>query len=181
MKQIVACILLLWCSFAFIACDKDMPGNPISLQVPPAEDFYTPEELNNLLITLIQCYDRDIIAPPDVVNAAFRNQFQNAYDIEWETCANLYKVNFEIARLDYDAVYDNQGNLLLYKYDIPNRELPAAVKQTINAKYSGYCIDDVDKVILANFICYDVDIERNDYDIWVYIKEDGTFLYEDRR
>src|SRR5690606_7382311 len=74
--------------------------------------------------------DNDIPASkvPSVVKNAFEQQYANAVDIDWEKKKDNFEVDFEIANVDYAALYNKQGQLMMTKEDISTRQLPTAVR-----------------------------------------------------
>ncbi len=115
---------------------------------------------------------------PETVNAAFKSHFSSTYDVEWKFSNGVYEVEFDKGTKDYEAWYDERGNLLAYKYDISTSSIPAVVKKAIKAKYPGYRIDDAEKYLKAQSVMYNISIEKGDHDLKVRYKEDGTFIQE---
>lgn len=116
--------------------------------------------------------------PTDAVASKFREQFSGAYDVEWEVSNGVYEVEFEISRVDCKAWYDEAGFLLMCKFDLPTRKIPAIVKNAVNQKYPKFRIDDADKILMGSDILYEVSIEKGKEEYKVYFKEDGTFVRE---
>ncbi len=110
------------------------------------------------------------------IQTVFFKQFPNATDIEWKVSNNVYEIDFEINKVDHEAWYDSEANLLMYKYDIANNELPSAVSSVISTDYPGYVIDDAEKVYKGNIVGYYVDLDKNKVEIRAFYKEDGTFI-----
>jgi uncharacterized membrane protein YkoI len=129
--------------------------------------------------------DNDIPASkvPSVVKNAFEQQYANAVDVEWEKKKDNFEVDFEIANVDYSARYNSQGQLQMAKQDIPETELPAAIKEKIAADYPGHYIDDVDKVEANGRTLYQVELEGSARDRKIVYTADGqeetSFSYWD--
>ncbi|HLT08571.1 MAG TPA: PepSY-like domain-containing protein [Cyclobacteriaceae bacterium] len=107
--------------------------------------------------------DNDIPASkvPSVVKNAFEQQYANAVDIDWEKKKDNFEVDFEIANVDYAALYNKQGQLMMTKEDISTSQLPTAVADKIAQDYPDYYIDDADKITVGDRILYQVELEGN--------------------
>ncbi|MEO2072691.1 MAG: hypothetical protein ABGW99_15265 [Zunongwangia sp.] len=55
---------------------------------------------------------------PSVVLNAFQSNYPKASDVEWEMLGDDYQVDFEIERVDYEAIFSAEGDMLKYKRDI---------------------------------------------------------------
>lgn len=62
----------------------------------------------------VACEKYDDGIPPKVVRAEFARMYPDAWDVEWEYQAGLWKVSFETGNrphgTDYEAWYDSKGN-----------------------------------------------------------------------
>lgn len=110
---------------------------------------------------------------PSVVLNAFQSKFTDATDLEWELKGELYKAEFEIGKRDHDVWIDKSGNIVKHKEDFPKSELPAAIRQTIEADFKGYRIDDVDKIEANGKTYFQVDLDGTTGDRDVYFTPDG--------
>lgn len=119
------------------------------------------------------------IRPTNGLQQQFTKDFPNSKDIDWETAANIYEVEFEIGRTDYKAYYDGDANLIMYVIDINEAEIPAIVKNAAMSKYPNYKFDDIKKILRGTETFYVVEMEKsNSADIKAKFKPDGTFIKE---
>jgi hypothetical protein len=62
----------------------------------------------------VMCEKYDDGIPPKVVRTEFARMYPDAWDVEWEYQAGLWKVSFETGNrphgTDYEAWYDSEGN-----------------------------------------------------------------------
>lgn len=119
--------------------------------------------------------------PPQNIMDKFVADFPEAKDIDWEKSAVLYEVEFEtgtFGHIDHKAYYDLQGNLIIYKTEIGENQLPGVVKNAALAKYPKFKIDDADKIIKGKDIFYNIELQKGDMDIKLSLKKDGTILNE---
>lgn len=113
---------------------------------------------------------------PSVVVNSFKKEFPKAKDVEWEKKGDVYNVEFEIglSSSDYEAWYDADGKIIKYTQEIPNRDLPKAIKEKIKSEYKGYRVDDVKKQVENNIVTYLVEIEKKKEEMHLVFNEDGT-------
>jgi hypothetical protein len=136
---------------------------------------YSDKEIATLIQNYKNTHNRDVRVD-GVLLQKFRQDFPNARDVDWETNDEIYEVEFEIKDRDFEAYYDKDGNLLLYKQDIHERELPAVVKKSAEAKYPKYRFDDIDKIVKGTQTFYKIEMELRGHDITIYIASDGKTL-----
>ena len=110
---------------------------------------------------------------PSVVLNAFQSNYPKASDVEWEMLADDFQVDFEIERVDYQAIFSAEGDMLKYKYEISSTELPEAVKNAIAANYTNYQIDDIDILVINNDLYYQVELDGKP-DKHLVLNEDGS-------
>ncbi|MDR2475591.1 MAG: PepSY-like domain-containing protein [Bacteroidales bacterium] len=110
------------------------------------------------------------------IKAAFDKKFPNATDVEWRVSNDVYEIDFEINQIDHEAWYDNDANLLMYKYDISNHELSSAVSSAIANDYPGYTLDEAEKVYKGNIVGYYLELKKNKTEIHAFYNEDGSFI-----
>ena len=158
--------------------DSVKPGNDAGSTTPEIGGNLSDDEVDALIAAYYSGYDTDVPTSqvPTVISGNFKNVFSNARDIDWETSANIYKVDFEINNVDYEAWYNQDGTLLAYKFDITRASLPASVKNAISSKFAGYKIDDAEKVIKNNSNGYLVELENRNVEEDAYFGEDGTYI-----
>jgi len=140
-----------------------------------------------LVLSLAGCSlsDNDIPTSkvPSVVKNAFEQQYTNAVDIEWEKNRKNFEADFEIANIDYTALFNPEGQLLMAKQDIPETELPAAIAEKIALDFPDYYIDDVDRITIESRVLYQVELDGAIRDKKLVYTEDGqeekTFSYWD--
>jgi hypothetical protein len=81
--------------------------------------------------------------------------------------------------VEYTAYVDSTGKLISYKHAIKAAEIPAAVIATINAEYTGYKIDEAEKVEKDNRIYYQAELERKQKkDLRLIFSADGKLATE---
>ncbi|PRY09015.1 putative PepSY-like beta-lactamase-inhibitor [Pontibacter ummariensis] len=130
-----------------------------------------------LSLFLLSCNnDDDDVAPndvPEAVKSTLTASFSNAMNVEWEKVGDNYVAEFEVTGNEYDALIDPSGQLLLYKYDIPESELPDAVSAAIHQNYSDGQIDDAERLYQGNAEFYQVDLDNKGTGLHLVFSPDG--------
>jgi hypothetical protein len=162
---------VLFAAMTFVACEK----SNVELGTVSPSDLLTDEQIREKVANYYSAPSTRA-TPADPVKAAFYRQFPDARDVEWEYSNDVYEVEFEIGRVDHEALYDAEALLIMYKYDVRTADLPAAVQNAVAADYPGYRIDDAEKVFKGTTIGYSIEIEMGKSEIDVYYLEDGTFV-----
>ncbi|MFY0255735.1 PepSY-like domain-containing protein [Chitinophaga sp. 30R24] len=118
---------------------------------------------------------------PAAVQKAFNKKFSGASDLEWERNGELYEAGFQIKQVDHKALFDENGDLLVYKKDIQITELPTAVLQTIRTRYEKFKIDEAEKVERKGKVYYQVELDGEPNDQKLIFnkagKEDNSETY----
>lgn len=91
---------------------------------------------------------------------------------------SLYNVEFEIGwNTDHEIGYDTEGNIVKHKEGISKSELPKAVQNGIKTNFSGYAIDDLERITDNGKVFYKMELNslmKEDWD--VVMDADGTVL-----
>ncbi|MGI9526735.1 MAG: PepSY-like domain-containing protein [Weeksellaceae bacterium] len=116
---------------------------------------------------------------PAHIQTSFKEKFAKATDIEWEKKGELYEVEFEMNQYneEYKAYYDIKGDLVKYKVELSDQNIPAVVSNVIKSNYPIYKIDEVEKIVQKNVTTYKVEIENDEEEeIVIYLDEKGKRL-----
>jgi uncharacterized membrane protein YkoI len=96
---------------------------------------------------------------PQEVLTSFQSKFPNAADLKWEAKKGLYKAEFKIGTRANDVWLDKGGVVKKHKQDFPKKELPEVIRKKIESDFSGFKIDDADKIEENGEVFYEVDIK----------------------
>jgi hypothetical protein len=126
------------------------------------------------------CEDDDIRNAdiPSVVLNGFTEQFSNATGVEWEKKADLYEVEFEIEKIDYEAILSSDGTIVKYKYDVSYEALPEAVQASITADYDKTNIDEIELIQISEKSYYQVEFDAEPNDNKIIFEESGQVTTE---
>lgn len=121
------------------------------------------------------CEDDDIRNAdiPSVVLNGFTEQFSNATGVEWEKKADLYEAEFEIEKVDYEAILSSDGTIVKYKYDVSYEALPEAVQASITADYDKTNIDEIELIQISETSYYQVEFDAEPNDNKIIFEESG--------
>lgn len=126
------------------------------------------------------CEDDDIRNAdiPSVVLNGFTEQFSNATGVEWEKKADLYEAEFEIEKVDYEAILSSDGTIVKYKYDVSYEALPEAVQASITADYDKANIDEIELIQISETSYYQVEFDAEPNDNKIIFEESGQVTTE---
>ncbi|MFC6860746.1 PepSY-like domain-containing protein [Zunongwangia atlantica] len=110
---------------------------------------------------------------PSVVLNAFQAEYPKAKDVEWEMFGEDYEVDFEVENIDYEAIFNAEGNMLKYKYEIAKTALSEEVNNKLATNYKGYQVDDTAILVIDTVLYYQVELDGNP-DKNLVFNEDGT-------
>lgn len=97
---------------------------------------------------------------PESVKSVFSEKFSDAVDTEWEKGkGNTYIAEFEIDKVDYTATFNKAAELTRYKHELSVNDLPEAISGVLRTSYSGYTVEDADKLVIGEVIYYQVELE----------------------
>ncbi len=93
-----------------------------------------------LLISFSACGQSEKNAPASV-STAFSQKFPDASKVKWgKENDNEWEVEFKMDSKEYSANFDNSGVWVETEYEITAKEIPAAVKTTLEKEFAGYKI-----------------------------------------
>jgi hypothetical protein len=118
------------------------------------------------------------VMPPSKLATKFKADFPKASDVEWEVADSIYEVEFDARFRDWKAYYDVEGNLLMTVEEIYRSELPAVVKNAVEAKYAKYHFEDIDRIRRGTEVFYRIEMEFRDTEVELLVQSNGTITEE---
>jgi hypothetical protein len=110
--------------------------------------------------------------PAAVVNAV-KQKFPNVSTIEWKLKDDEYRAEFKIDKRGHDVWLDKSGAIKKMKQDISKNDLPAAVKQRLEADFKTFAIDDADRIEKGGNTYYQVKLKSETGERKVLLTQDG--------
>ncbi|WP_076606587.1 hypothetical protein [Rufibacter radiotolerans] len=98
---------------------------------------------------------------PSLVKNSLQAKFPAATAIEWEKNGANYEAEFQMAQVEYTALYDSTGHLISYKQDILAPEKPEAVALALKKEFPTYQLDDLEKLVQGDSVYYQVELEEH--------------------
>lgn len=121
---------------------------------------------------------------PAAVVSAFKKQYPNVKEVEWEKEGNNYEAEIELVQVPMDGKgkkreveksleYTAAGELVKTEEQIEIKALPAAINDYVNKNYPGKKIKEASKITEANgTIKYEAEVEMQD----LIFDANGAFL-----
>lgn len=97
---------------------------------------------SSLLITF-SVYGQTAKDVPANVKSAFSKKFSNASAVKWSRESDKeWEAEFKLNGKEYSANFDNAGTWTETEYEITPKEIPAAVKTTLDKESAGFKIEE---------------------------------------
>src|ERR1700712_1842071 len=74
------------------------------------------------------------------VKTAFSNDFSSASSVTWEKISDFYFATFTLNKIEVNAAYDEDGELVGTSRQMESAQLPVNVSLAIAKKFEGYAI-----------------------------------------
>ena len=130
--------------------------------------------------TLIKVITDDTGKPhqPLVITKAITDFISDKYPgakiLEYDSEKNGIEVDILHNAIYKDVLFSLEGEWIRTEWDVYKRDVPAVVLQTIEQKYSGYKIDDIEFHETPAGSRYAFELEKGDMEINVYLTPEGV-------
>jgi hypothetical protein len=108
----------------------------------------------------------------------FRQDFDNASNVEWVVRPNFSKATFNFDNKKCTAFYDNQGNLIANSYAIEIENLPTSAKRTFAKKYADYTVKEAIQMDTPNDTSYYISAENDKQSVILKVSEGFLSVYK---
>lgn len=146
-------------------------------QNPVISTKYSDKEITTLIQNYKKARHHDVW-PDDILQKKNQQDFSYTANAEWETDNEIYEADFEIKFRDFEAFYDKEGNLLMYKKEIHEKEIPAIVKTAAESKYPKFSFEDIQKIVKGTETFYKIEMEFKDTEVTVLVTNEGKLISE---
>jgi uncharacterized membrane protein YkoI len=127
-----------------------------------------------VLTATLQSFAQDA---PAKVKDAFNKKFPQAKSISWDKeNATEWEAEFKMNGKEYSANFGTDGTWKETEYEISEKELPAAVKNTLTKEFKGYEVEGAEITETSTIKAYEVEIEKGETTMEVIIDENGKVL-----
>jgi hypothetical protein len=113
---------------------------------------------------------------PAPVASALTKAYPKAEHTKWKLKDDVYHADFKIAKDKYDVWFDKAGTITKRKYEISNKDLPAAVQATLTKEYSAYTVHDAEKTEAKGVSTYKVELKKAGEERKITFGEDGKVV-----
>jgi len=114
---------------------------------------------------------------PATVKSAFSRKFPAATKVEWGNENNKeWEAEFMLNGKEYSANFDNEGKWIETEYEISLKELPVAVKTTLDKESAGYKIEESVVTETAELKAYEFVIAKGKDKMELVIDQTGKLV-----
>ncbi len=114
---------------------------------------------------------------PETVKTAFAKKFPTAKKIKWDKeNATEWEAEVKMNGKEFSANFASDGTWMETEYEIKKKEIPAAVKQTLDSEFAGYWIEEAELSETAEGQVFEFELEKDDIEMEVAISPDGTVV-----
>lgn len=112
---------------------------------------------------------------PAIVETAFKNQYPDVKDVDWEKEGANYEAEFEAGKTEISVVIDPNGKILETETEMKASELPKNIQDYIAAHYNGQKIKEAAKIVHADgSVQYEAEVNKKD----LIFSNNGEFVKE---
>ncbi len=127
-----------------------------------------------VLTATLQSFAQDA---PSTVKDAFNKKFPNAKSVHWDKeNTTEWEAEFKMNGKAYSANFGTDGTWKETEYEISEKDLPVAVKNTISKEFKGYEVEDAEVTETSTYKAYEVELEKGKTTMEVVISEHGKVL-----
>lgn len=133
----------------------------------------------SIYLLLIACKEEDdhsFTTVPSVVASTFQSNFQNTIGLEWEVVGKNFEAEFELASIEYKALFNKKGELLKYKKDFHYSKLPKHLQQILNENFELHQIDKIEQVHIKGKKYYQLEIAQSFTELKKLFNENGNLI-----
>jgi hypothetical protein len=130
-----------------------------------------------LLLLSFSVFGQTAKQAPEKVKSAFSQKFPSATKVEWGKEGDKeWEAEFKLNGIEYSANFDNEGKWLETEYEISLKEIPAAVKTTLDKESAGYKIEESVATETFKVKAYEFVIEKGKDKMELVIDQTGKLV-----
>lgn len=96
--------------------------------------------------------------PSDILNLFFEHS-PRATDVAWKVLGKLYNVDFKMGReIDHGIWYNSEWKTIKHQEIFSKSDLPNTVLNRIQTDFSGYTIDDLERISNHGYKVYKMEL-----------------------
>ena len=137
--------------------------------------------MKKLLIVTIVLFAGTVFAQetevPTVVKAKFQELYPKAEEVNWDVEGSNFEVSFESEEdVDISLLFDGNGNILETETEVEKKDLPAAVKESLEKDFSDWEITELAKIVSDGKTIYEAELEKGEKQIDAILSPDGKLV-----
>jgi hypothetical protein len=115
--------------------------------------------------------------PPENVRKEFSQRYSDAKSVKWDSEeTDEWEAEFKINGKEMSACFDNSGRWLETEEEVSEKELPAAVINTLKNEFPGFKTGETSTIETPEMKGYEFGLKKKQTEITVIISPDGTVL-----
>ena len=114
---------------------------------------------------------------PQKVKEAFAKKFPTVKKVKWEKESNSeWEGEFKMKGTEYSANFLEDGTWQETEHEIKKKSIPANVKTTLDAQFSGYQIEEAELSETQEGAVYEFELEKGEEELEVAIDMNGKVV-----
>jgi hypothetical protein len=99
---------------------------------------------------------------PALVVNALQQQFPKAVNVEWERKNDQYEAEFKngLGGFEHKIMFDAMGKIAYHKQDLAEKDLPAALKNSLAKELPGFHLHDIEKIESGKVVTYKLEAQK---------------------
>ena len=119
---------------------------------------------------------------PDAVKSAFTQKFPNATKVKWDKeNEKEWEAEFHMNGKEVSVNFDSNGVWLETEYEIAIKDIPVAVKATLDKEFLGYKIKESEISETASGKLYEFDLQKDKVKMEVGIDINGIVIKKEEK
>ena len=114
-----------------------------------------------IIVSTLSAFAGEEKIAPKVLDA-FKNEFNNAKEVQWTACHSYYRATFTYNDKYIFAYYSEEGLLLGLTHYISPANLPMALQYSLKKDHSAYWVSDLFEVAKNGTTTYYITLENAD-------------------
>ena len=110
---------------------------------------------------------------PIEVQTAFSKKFSSVQELKWEREDNEWEAEFKLNGTEMSASFDNLGKWLGTETKLQKKDVPAYVFKSINLKFDGWEIEEIERIEKPDFKGYEITLEKKETETEILVTDTG--------
>lgn len=119
---------------------------------------------------------------PEAVKTSFVKNFPNVKSIKWfKENESEFEAEFKNGSQEQSVNFDATGKWLVTETEIKKSDLPMTIQATIKKEFSGFKIEEAEKVETEKGVSYEVELEKGERAYEIQFGQDGKVLKKEQK